>query len=329
MARSRLLPDNFTLALVATVVLASVLPPQGAVASFFAIATKGVVALLFFLHGAKLSRQAVFAGLGHWRLHILVVACTFVLFPLLGWGLKPLLSPLVTPELYLGVLFLTTVPATVQSAISFTAVARGNMAAAVCSASASTMLGIFITPLLVGLVLPQAQGGAQQDVLASIGHIMLQLLAPFLAGQLLRPWVGAFITRHAWGMKLVDQGSVLLVVYTAFGASVVGGLWRQLPPQALAALVVVSALLLALVLVSTTWLSRRLGFSKEDEITIVFCGSKKSLVSGVPMAQVLFAPQLAGMVVLPLMVFHQLQLMVCAVLAQRYARRESAAAVET
>jgi sodium/bile acid cotransporter 7 len=323
MARSRFLPDNFTLALIAVVVLASVLPPEGAAAAWFALATKGVVALLFFLHGAKLSRQAVLAGIGHWRLHLLVVACTFVLFPLLGWALRPLLAPLVTPELYLGVLFLTTVPATVQSAISFTAVARGNMAAAVCSASASTMLGIFITPLLVGLVLPQAQGGAQQDVWASIGHILLQLFAPFAAGQLLRPWVGAFIGRHAAGMKFVDQGSVLLVVYTAFGASVVDGLWRQLPPSALAALVLVCALLLALVLASTTWLARRLGFSKEDEITIVFCGSKKSLVSGVPMAQVLFAPQLAGVVVLPLMVFHQLQLMVCAVLAQRYARRAS------
>ena len=320
MARSRLLPDNFTLALVATVVLASVAPASGMAAAFLEKATVGVVALLFFMHGAKLSREAVLAGLGHWRLHLLVVASTFVLFPVLGLALRPVLQPLVTPELYTGVLFLCVLPATVQSAIAFTAVARGNMAAAICSASASTLMGIVLTPVLVSLVLPQA-GSAQQDVLGSIGRIMLQLLLPFVAGHLLRPWIGPFIARNAKVLKFVDQGSVLLVVYTAFSAAVVGGLWRMLPLPALAGLVAVCAVLLAAVLGFTTWVSRRLGFSKEDEITIVFCGSKKSLLSGVPMAKVLFASQAAGMIVLPLMIFHQMQLMVCAVLAQRYAKR--------
>ncbi len=321
MARSRLLPDNFTLALVATVTLASLLPASGAVGAFFEKATVGVVALLFFMHGAKLSREAVIAGIGHWRLHLLVVASTFMLFPVLGLVLRPVLQPLVTPELYTGVLFLCVLPATVQSAIAFTAVARGNMAAAICSASASTLLGIVITPLLVGVVLPQASGTVQQDVLGSIGRIMLQLMLPFVAGHLLRPWIGGFIGRHAAALKYVDQGSVLLVVYTAFSAAVVGGLWRELPLPALAGLLVVCAVILGLALTATTWLARRLGFSKEDEITIVFCGSKKSLVSGVPMAKVLFPSEAAGAIVLPLMVFHQMQLMVCAVLAQRYARR--------
>ena len=321
MARSRLLPDNFTLALVATVTLASLLPASGAVGAFFEKATVGVVALLFFMHGAKLSREAVIAGIGHWRLHLLVVASTFMLFPVLGLVLRPVLQPLVTPELYTGVLFLCVLPATVQSAIAFTAVARGNMAAAICSASASTLLGIVITPLLVGVVLPQASGAVQQDVLGSIGRIMLQLMLPFVAGHLLRPWIGGFIGRHAATLKYVDQGSVLLVVYTAFSAAVVGGLWRELRLPALAGLLVVCAVILGLALTATTWLARRLGFSKEDEITIVFCGSKKSLVSGVPMAKVLFPSEAAGAIVLPLMVFHQMQLMVCAVLAQRYARR--------
>ncbi len=319
MARSRLLPDNFTLALLATVALASLLPARGAIAGGLEHATTGVVALLFFMHGAKLSREAVLAGIGHWRLHLLVVGCTFALFPVLGLALRPLLQPLVTPELYMGVLFLCVLPATVQSAIAFTAVAGGNMAAAVCSASASTLLGIFITPVLVGLVLPQA-AGAQHDVLGGVLRIMVQLMLPFVAGHLARPWIGAFMARRAAALKYVDQGSVLLVVYTAFSAAVVGGLWRQLPPMALAGLLLVCAVILGLALSFTTWLSRRLQFSREDEITIVFCGSKKSLVSGVPMAKVLFDSQAAGAIVLPLMVFHQLQLMVCAVLAQRYAR---------
>ena len=320
MARSRFLPDNFTLALLTTVALASVLPAAGGVARFFEGLTVAAVGLLFFLLGAKLSRQAIVAGLSHWRLHLVVVASTFVLFPLLGWVLRPVLQPLVTPDLYLGVLFLCALPATVQSAIAFTAMARGNMPAAICSASASTLLGIVITPLLTGLLLSRT-AAAQHDALESIGRIMLQLFVPFIAGHLLRPWIGGLTQRQAPVLKFVDQGAILLVVYTAFSAAVVEGLWRQMPLPALAGLLAVCAVILALALCFTTWLSRRLGFSKEDEVTIVFCGSKKSLASGVPMAKVLFAAHAVGAMVLPLMVFHQMQLMVCAVLAQRYARR--------
>jgi sodium/bile acid cotransporter 7 len=179
--------------------------------------------------------------------------------------------------------------------------------------------------LLVGALLP-ATGQAHPDTLASVGRIMLQLLLPFVAGHLLRPWIGGFVKRRAAVLKFVDQGSILLVVYTAFSAAVVEGLWQQLPVPALLGLVLVCAVLLALALAATTWGARRLGFSKEDEITIVFCGSKKSLASGVPMAKVLFASHAVGAIVLPLMVFHQMQLMVCAVLAQRYARRAEASA---
>ncbi len=325
MARSRFLPDNFTLALLGTVTIASVLPASGVAAQALEGLTVAAVALLFFLHGAKLSRDAIVAGLSHWRLHLVVVGATFVLFPLLGWALRPVLQGLVTPGLYTGILYLCVLPATVQSAIAFTAMARGNMPAAICSASASTLLGIVITPVLVGLLLPEAQhtaGSAQPDALANIGRIMLQLLVPFVAGHLLRPWIGGFVKRRAAVLKFVDQGSILLVVYTAFSAAVVEGLWQQLPLPALLGLLVVCAVLLALALATTTWAARRMGFSKEDEITIVFCGSKKSLASGVPMAKVLFASHAVGAIVLPLMVFHQMQLMVCAVLAQRYARRD-------
>ena len=325
MARSRFLPDNFTLALLGTVTVASVLPASGVAAQALEGLTVAAVALLFFLHGAKLSRDAIVAGLSHWRLHLVVGGATFVLFPLLGWALRPVLQGLVTPGLYTGILYLCVLPATVQSAIAFTAMARGNMPAAICSASASTLLGIVITPVLVGLLLPEAQhtaGSAQPDALANIGRIMLQLLVPFVAGHLLRPWIGGFVKRRAAVLKFVDQGSILLVVYTAFSAAVVEGLWQQLPLPALLGLLVVCAVLLALALATTTWAARRMGFSKEDEITIVFCGSKKSLASGVPMAKVLFASHAVGAIVLPLMVFHQMQLMVCAVLAQRYARRD-------
>ncbi|MBH1963576.1 MAG: bile acid:sodium symporter [Comamonadaceae bacterium] len=321
MTRPRYLPDNFTLALLTTVAAASLLPASGQWVYFFEMATSIAIGLLFFLHGAKLSREAIFAGVTHWRLHLLVLCSTFVLFPLLGMILKPILAPLVTPALYVGVLYLCVLPATVQSAIAFTSLARGNVPAAVCSASASTLLGVFITPLLVNaLVVPHHQSSGSLD---AIGRILLQLMVPFVAGHLLRPWIGSFVKRHASTLKFVDQGSILLVVYTAFSAAVIEGLWKQVPLSALAGLLVVCAVLLTLALVLTALAARKLGFDKADEITIVFCGSKKSLASGVPMAKVLFPAASVGAIVLPLMLFHQMQLMVCAALAHRYSRRTS------
>lgn len=285
MTRPRYLPDNFTLALLGSIGLASFLPVRGYAAQGFEWLTTAAIALLFFLHGAKLSRAAVVAGMSHWRLHVLVLACTFVLFPILGLLLKPLFGIVLTPDLAVGMLFLCTLPATVQSAIAFTAMARGNVAAAVCSASASSLLGVFITPLLVSWLV-MSGGVSGTGNLDAVGRIML-LLLPFVLGQLLLPWIGDFVRRHASGLKLVDQGSILLVVYTAFSAAVIEGLWQQVPLPTLLSLTVTCCVLLALSLAMTTWASRALGFSKEDEIAIVFCGSKKSLASGVPMAKVL------------------------------------------
>jgi sodium/bile acid cotransporter 7 len=327
----RFLPDTFTILLVCTVILASLLPASGTFAGYFGIATDCAIALLFFLHGARLSRDVVIAGLLHWRLHLVILLTTFGVFPLLGMGLGFLPETILPHPLYLGILFLCVLPSTVQSSIAFTALARGNVAAAVCSATASNFLGIFLTPLLVGtLVVQGAQAGGGSG-LAQIWKIVEQLLLPFIAGQLLRPWIGAFIDRNKPVLRYVDQGSILLVVYMAFSESVNEGLWQHISGTALVVLTVLSCVMLAIALGLSAWTSRRLGFSKEDEITIVFCGSKKSLASGVPMAKVLFAPSALGMVILPLMLFHQIQLMVCAVMAQKWARREAepAQAAET
>lgn len=319
MTRQSLGFDNFTLALLGTVLLASLLPAQGIFANAFSGLTMYAIALLFFLHGARLSRGAILAGASHWRLHLTVFAATFIFFPIMGFILRPVLTPLITPELYLGVLFICAVPATVQSSIAFTAMARGNVPAAVCSASASSLIGVFLTPLLVGLLIGgQVAGG---DPWQAIGQIVLQLLLPFVAGHLMRPVIGGWVEQHRPMLKYVDQGSILLVVYVAFSAAVLQGLWRQVPGSALAGLLVVNAILLTLALLATRGAARAQKFRIEDEITTVFCGSKKSLASGVPMAQVIFAGHSVGVVLLPLMLFHQMQLMVCAVLAQRYARR--------
>ena len=319
MTRPRFLPDNFTLTLVATVILASLLPASGQTAVAFGWVTNLAIALLFFLHGAKLSRQAIVAGAGHWRLHLLVFSLTFVLFPLLGLALKPLLSPLIGNELYMGMLYLCALPATVQSAIAFTSLARGNIPAAICSAAASSLFGIFLTPLLVTLLMNvQGEGSSTLDAILKIS---VQLLLPFIAGQIARRWIGAWVGRNKTWLKFVDQGSILLVVYGAFSEAVSEGIWQMIPLWQLGGLVVACCVLLALVLVASTLLGKAFGFNQQDRITIVFCGSKKSLATGVPMAQVLFAGASMGVLILPLMLFHQIQLMVCAALAQRYAKR--------
>lgn len=316
----RLLPDNFTLTLLAVVLAATLLPASGQVATAFEWITNLAIALLFFMHGAKLSRQAIVAGAGHWRLHLLVFSCTFILFPLLGLALRPALEPLLGSELFMGMLYLCALPATVQSAIAFTSLARGNVAAAICSAAASSLLGIFITPLLVAVLM--GVHGDNGSTLDAIGKISLQLLLPFILGQIAQRWIGGWVTQNKNWLKYVDQSSILLVVYTAFSAAVIGGLWQQVPLVTLLAVVVACCVLLALALLLTHLLGKWLGFNLEDRITILFCGSKKSLATGVPMAQVLFAGGAIGVLILPLMLFHQIQLMVCAVLAQRYAQRK-------
>ena len=319
MTRPRFLPDNFTLTLIGVVIIASLLPASGQVAVGFGWLTNSAIALLFFLHGAKLSRESIIAGAGHWRLHLLVFGLTFVLFPLLGLALKPLMAPMIGDELYMGMLYLCALPATVQSAIAFTSLARGNIPAAICSAAASSLFGIFLTPLLVTLMLDvHGDGGSTLDAILKIS---VQLLLPFILGQIARRWIGAWVARNKSWLRFVDQGSILLVVYGAFSEAVTEGIWHQIPLWELAGLVVVCCILLALVIVAATVLGKAFGFNQEDRITILFCGSKKSLATGVPMAQVLFAGSTIGVLILPVMLFHQIQLMVCAVLAQRYAKR--------
>jgi sodium/bile acid cotransporter 7 len=310
---SRLNIDSYIVLLVTMVVLASLIPPRGSWASIAGFCADAGIVILFFMHGARLSRQAVIDGARHWRLHLTVAVVTFVVFPLLGLVIRGL--PLVDPALATGMLFLTLLPSTVQSSIAFTAMARGNVAAAVCSASFSNLAGIFVTPILCALLITGKHGGFSSDAVVTIA---VQLLLPFMAGHMLRPWIGDWIVRQKKMLTLVDRGSILLVVYTAFGAAVVEGLWSKVSFRELAMIAALSAVLLAVVLALTQALGRWFGFNREDRIVLQFCGSKKSLASGVPMAGVLFSASQVGAIILPLMFFHQIQLMLCAVLARRY-----------
>jgi solute carrier family 10 (sodium/bile acid cotransporter), member 7 len=307
--------DWFLTAILLTVAFASLMPARGETAVVVGWLTDAAIAALFFMHGARLSPEAALLGARQWRLHTMVFLSTFGLFPLLGISAQFLAPSLLPPPLWAGLILLTALPSTVQASIAFTSVAGGNVPAALCSASASNVLGVFLTPLIAGLLLSRHVIDLSAH---SVFLIVVQLLLPFVAGQLLRRWIGELIMRHARVLKSVDYGSILLIVYSAFSQGVVNGIWHQIEATQLLQVALVDAALLAIVIAILTFASRQLGFSRSDEITIVFCGSKKSLASGLPIATLLFAGQV-GLVIIPVMVFHQIQLMVCASLARRYA----------
>lgn len=314
----RLLPDPFVIALLVTLVLATILPAQGVGVPVVNALATAMIVLLFFFHGARLSRQAIVEGIRNWRLHVAILISTFVMFPLLTLGLSHVGSGWLSHPLWVGMLYLAALPSTVQSSIAFTSMARGNVPGAIASASASQVLGVFVTPPLVAL-LAGAQGA--HVPLSGIGNVMLQVLVPFVAGHLLRPVIGEWVQRHKSAIAITDRGTILVSVYSAFSAAVVEGLWTRVDGATIAVLLLLCVSVLAAALLFTWGMGRALGFARADRITILFCGTKKSLIQGVPMARVLFSGPDAGLVLLPVMIFHQLQLMACAWIAQRYARR--------
>jgi sodium/bile acid cotransporter 7 len=314
---NRLNIDKYILMLVGTVLLASIAPARGIMAEIAEWIANAAIVALFFLHGARLSRQAVIEGASNWRLHLVVSVMTFGIFPLIGLAVHAL--PGIDPGIATGLLFLTLLPSTVQSSIAFTAMARGNVAAAVCSASFSNLAGIVLTPVLVAALMTAKSGGFS---LHAVETIVVQLLLPFMAGHLLRPLIADWVMRNKALLTFVDRGSILMVVYTAFGAAVVKGIWHQVSLGDLSVIALLSSAMLAAVLTISFLIARWMRFSPEDSIVLQFCGSKKSLASGVPMAGVLFPAAQVGAVILPLMFFHQIQLMVCAYLARRYATRQ-------
>jgi sodium/bile acid cotransporter 7 len=316
---ARLVPDRFILWLLGAVVVATLLPVRGAAAGLVDVLTLAAIFALFFLHGVRLPREALISGVTDWRLHAAILATTYLLFPLAGLALAAAFPGLLPPALWTGMLFLCALPSTVQSSIAFTSMAGGNVAGAVAAAAFSNLLGVFLTPLLVGLML-QTQGGGVS--LAGIGKIVALLFLPFVLGHALRPVLLPLVAGRPGLTTAVDKGTILLAVYGAFSAAAVDRLWSRLPPAALAAAAGLCLLILALIL-TAAWAIGRLGFSPENRTAILFCGSVKSLASGVPMARILFPGPAAGLAILPIMLFHSFQLIVCAWIAGSMARQNS------
>ena len=234
--------DTYLLLLAGTVLLATVLPVSGDAAVLVKTISVWAVALLFFLYGARLNTAAVVAGIANWRLQGLVFLTTYLVFPVIGVVLALLLSPFLGPSITTGLLFLVVLPSTVNSSIAFTGMAHGNVPASVCAASVSNLVGVFLTPALAALLLHTKGGGVNVD---AIGSIALQILLPFAVGQLLHRWLGGWIGRHKRVTLVVDRGSILLIVYSAFSAGMVAGVWQQLDLGTLALLFAADAGLLA------------------------------------------------------------------------------------
>lgn len=320
--------DTFTLLLLVAIALATVLPATGDAAQLLSSAGTVAVALLFFLHGVALSREQIVAGATHWRLHIVITAFTFVFFPLVVvpiYHLNSVLPQWMPADLGLGFLYLGVLPSAVSSSIAYTAMARGNVPAAICSAAASNVFGMMLTPFLL-LMLISTSGAADFSVANALKDIVLQLLLPFAVGHGLRPILGGFVAKHESLATRYDQCVIWLIVYSAFSHSVTSGLWEKLPLTAVILTLVLCVLLLVSFMAAAVLVVRRLGFSLEDETAVVFCGSKKSLASGLPMAKVLFSGHPGfGMIVLPIMCYNQIQVIIGAMLAQSYRKRIEAA----
>jgi sodium/bile acid cotransporter 7 len=311
-------PDLLIILIVLGVVLALVFPARDGFADVMDWVVKIAIGLLFFLYGARLSTREALNGLTHWRLHLLILAFTFVVFPLVGLALMPLKGVL-GDELYQGILFLTLVPSTVQSSVAFTSIARGNIPGAIVSASASNLVGVFATPLLVLLLMTGTDGGMHVDTSVFV-DIALQLLAPFILGQVLRNVPGVATVAGAKPTGYVDKISIGLVVYVAFSEGIVMGVWSSVSWVAIVGICVGSVIGVYAMLWLTSWTSRRLGFDYKDQVAIQFCGTKKSLASGLPIAAVLFSGGV-GLIIVPLMIFHQIQLMICSGRAATYAAK--------
>jgi len=314
-------PDWFLIGMVLATLLAWAFPEPGASGGWMhpELATKAGVALIFFLHGLALSFTALRLGALNWRLHLLVQSCTFVLFPLIGLALNVAIGRRLAFDLALGLFYLCALPSTVSSSVAMTATAHGNVAGAVFNATLSSLIGIVLTPLWMTWVMKTT--GEAHPLAPVIIDLLQWLVLPLVIGQALRPLLGHWAQRHKAQISIVDRLTILLLVYTSFCDSFKNGVWSGHGAGQLVAISFVCVALFAVVMALTSAASRALGFSREDRIAAMFCGSKKTLASGVPMAHLIFGAHPGiGLILLPIMIYHPLQLIICGILAQRWSQ---------
>lgn len=315
--------DNFVLLLLAMIVLARLFPGPGTYTGTFSLANLAGwgVSFIFFFYGLRLSPEKLKSGLNRWKLHILVQLSTFVLFPVLVFAAMQLFKTESNQYLWLGIFFLSSLPSTVSSSVVMVSIARGNMPAAIFNASISSLLGVFITPALMGLVMGTVSDDF--DLTSIITKLALQVLAPVILGILLHQKWGGFVERNKKTLKNFDQAIILTIVYTSFCKSFARNMFKTFSIADLILLLVSMSGLFFLVYFIIKAVCKLLQFDRDDTITSLFCGSKKSLVHGTVMSKVLFTGStVTGLILLPLMIYHALQLITVSIIAQQFAKQK-------
>ncbi|WP_157071634.1 bile acid:sodium symporter family protein [Steroidobacter denitrificans] len=338
-------PDGYLLALLGAIVLALMWPAPGASGGLLHLERMNQIgiALIFFLHGAVLSPQTLRAESGRWRVHMLIQSITFLIFPAICFVVYWCGASWLPYETRLGIFFLGVLSSTISSSIAMTAIALGNVPIAIFNATLSGLLGLFVTPFFMALLMTLP--GAGSDVAAGLsfgltlhpedpagaGHaatmadafvrILRLLLLPLLAGQLFHPLIGRWLQARKRTTGLFERTVIVLIVLNAFSNATAGGLWSQYSLILMLSIGMIVVLLLFAILALCKWISRLAGLSRTDEAAFVFCGSTKSLANAAPMAQIMFgASPMGGMILLPIVLYHQLQLVVIAIMARSYAR---------
>ncbi len=315
--------DWFMKGMVISVLIAFLWPQPGAQGGFLhpELFNKLGIAIVFFLNGMSLSLASMHNGVLRWKAHLLIQCATFVFFPIIGWVLLKLTGGLISPDLQTGFFYLCALPSTVSSSVALTVAAHGNVPVAVFNATLSSLIGVVLTPMWMAWVL--GHGGNHFDVLPVILDLIIWVVLPLVAGLCARPWLADWAARNKKGVHIVDRMTILMLVYTSFADSVQQGIWSNHGPLVVVETLIGSAVLFFLVLGLMRWTSQALGMPLEDCIAVVFCGSKKTLASGVPMAHLIFGTNPAlGMILMPIMIYHPLQLAFGGMLAQHWANRQ-------
>ncbi len=314
--------DNFILALFAVVLLAYLFPQLGTESSFLPlkpISNIGV-SLIFFFYGLKLSPDKLKAGLKNIPLHFLVQGSTFVLFPVIVWLTSLVFRPASDNLIWTGIFFIAALPSTVSSSVVMVSIAKGNIPAAIFNASISSLVGVFMTPLIMGFFLSATESG--MDLTQIILDLIIQVIVPVGAGIILRPYLGKYVVKAGNSLRIFDQSIILLIVYRSFCSSFDQGLYEQIAVTTLITISTTMFILFLTVYFSINKISQLLNFSQEDTITAAFCGSKKSLVHGTVMSSVLFKGNTSvGVILLPMMIYHTIQLIASSLIAQKLGKR--------